>query len=317
MVLAWGLGRGRVAVLNGFGISLGDSIIGLQALDAALELEAVRGRPTLFRRTDTKPIVTALYGLAGHFAEVLPMPEDTAALERFTHVVDIRDFAFDPGFRGVAMLDYFLGHLGLMPAAVPGRLRRNRWLGPSVVPRRPPGLPERYVLFCPRASMALRDMPEAIQAAILDWLLVRTGFAVVTQGPVFCPNPRAIGIPDCTSIQELCGLVAGAEAVLSTDTAMVHLADAFSVPCLAFFVTHRPEWRVRDYPLCTPVHLPARLPEALEFARGPADLSAARAAWFARGTDLRWLPPLLDELAAPMLEAARAQSRLALRPPHP
>ena len=88
---------------------------------------------------------------------------------------------------------------------------------------------------------------------------------------------------------------------MSTDTAMVHLADAFDVPCLAFFPTHRPEWRVRDYPKCRPVALRSALPLGIEFARSPADEVLVRAAWFPHGDDLGWLDralmPLLDEPA--------------------
>ena len=77
--------------------------------------------------------------------------------------------------------------------------------------------------------------------------------------------------------------------MIATDTAMVHLADAFDVPCLAFFPTHDPAWRVRDYPRCTPVRLASALPAGIEFARDDADLAQARAAWFPDGDDLGWL----------------------------
>jgi hypothetical protein len=104
-------------------------------------------------------------------------------------------------------------------------------------------------------------------------------------------------LPRETSLAGLCGLVASAGLIVSTDTAMVHLADAFSVPCRAFFTTHQPEWRVRDYPLCRVVHLPAALPAALEFARGDDDRRAALAAWFPDGQNLGWLDRALGEVS--------------------
>ena len=86
------------------------------------------------------------------------------------------------------------------------------------------------------------------------------------------------------------GVVLAAVPALAADTGPVHLADALQRPCLAFFTTHRPQWRVRDYPLCRAIDLvPAELPPALEFYRGEQDIAAAREAWFVRGTDLDWL----------------------------
>jgi hypothetical protein len=89
--------------------------------------------------------------------------------------------------------------------------------------------------------------------------------------------------------------------VIATDTAMVHLADAFGVPCLAFFPTHAPVWRVRDYPLCTAVALPGPLPRGLEFARDDRDIAAARAGWRA---DI--VLPAVDEFLASIPDRRRS-----------
>jgi hypothetical protein len=295
----------RVAILNGFGITIGDSIIGLQALRVAQELGAIPGRPLLFRGPSVRPMVEAVYALAADFAETRPfppglVPERTLPPpwqpDHFAKLVDIRDFAFDPGFRGVAMTDYFLSHLGVVPERIDGARKRNSWLGSRIRTVVPLELPHDYVLVCPRTSIGLRDMPELIHDAILDWLLANSDAAVVTQarGPSYMVG-RVVSVPSLVSFAEMCGLVAGARLVVSTDTAMVHLADAFMIPCLAFFTTHDPQWRVRDYPLCTPVHLPpVGVPPALEFPRDAADVAAVRAAWFPDGPDLGWLHRALE-----------------------
>jgi Glycosyltransferase family 9 (heptosyltransferase) len=289
----------RIAILNGFGRTIGDSVIGLQALFAALALKAIPPAPVLFRMTSFKPIIAEIYDCAGDLAEVRPMPDAEgespggpfAPARKFFKSIDIRDFAFDPAFRGVAMIDFFLKELGLDPQSVPATLKRNSWLEPRVNRRPVPGLPQGYVLVCPGAASPLRDMPEEFHHYILRWLSVHCGRPVVTQGAA---QEGAIAVPALAGFTELCGLVASARLVISTDTGMVHLADAFSVPCLAFFTTHRPEWRVRDYPSCRPVHLPAPgIPEALEFGRNEGDLKAMQAAWWRHGLDLSWLDPIL------------------------
>ena len=256
----------------------------------------------LFRLPGLPTTTRGAYATAGDLCEVRTLSWDHATPERpyppasrFGRVIDLRDFAFDPAFRGVAMIDFFLARLGLDPGDLPPSSRRNAWLAPRL-----PAAPARrsYVLVCPQGSMTLRNMPPALHAELLRWLAAHAGRPVLTQGPAL-PG-AAETAPRAADFAALCALVAGAAAVVSVDTAMVHLADAYAVPTLALFTTHRPAWRVRDYPHCRARHFPVPgLPDALEFARDPADEVAAREAW-----------PRLDALL-PDLEAllSRAGSR--------
>ncbi len=266
----------------------------MQALAAARELGALTAPPILFRLPGLPATVQGAYAAAADLCELRTLPWANATPDRpfpgaagFARVIDLRDFAFDPAFRGVAMIDFFLARLGLDPARVPATLRRNAWLAPRLRPV-PPG--RGYVLVCPRTSMRLRDMPEALHADLLHWLAAHAGRAVLTQGT---PVAGSHAAPPAEDFAALCALVGGAALLVSADTAMVHLADACSVPTLALFTTHRPEWRVRDYPRCRALHFPVPgLPEALEFARSPADEAAAQAAW----PGLEALLPSLDLL---------------------
>ena len=302
----------RVAILNGFGRTLGDGIIGLQALHLAIQLGIIAPRPTLFRLSDLPAMIQSLYAVAD-FAQIRALPQSRATpatkfegargfdqdfdqnfdqVQDFDHVIDIRDFAFDADFQRTSMVDFFLRRLGLDPQIVPPLLRRNTWLAPRVAPQ-PPRWPDRYVLVCPRASMSLRDMPPEIHECILRH--VATIGPVVTQGSVpSALEGEVVHAPPCTTLAELCALVRHARWVISTDTGMVHLADAFEVPCLAFFPTHRPEWRVRDYPRCASIALRSVLPPGLEFARRAGDHSLAHRAWFPDGADLGWLSRVIN-----------------------
>lgn len=261
------------AIVNGFGRTLGDSIIGLQALKLALEEGALDPNPTLFRLPGLSPLIEDAYRAAADLCAVAELPWADATRDRpfapaaFDRVIDIRDFAFDPTFRGVAMIDWFLTQLGADPAAIPSARKRNTWLAPRLTPAPPPA-PPGYALLCPRTANPMRDMPDPIADAIAARLTAH-GLVVLSQATL----PRA------NNLAELAGLVAGAAAVVSADTAMIHLADALDRPCLAFFTTHRPAWRVRDYPRCHAIDLAAAVPDALEFVRDDADIAACRAAW--------------------------------------
>jgi Glycosyltransferase family 9 (heptosyltransferase) len=286
-----------VGILNGFGRTLGDGIIGLQALSVALRIHAIPPRVTLFRLPGLPIMVQAIYAVA-EFARRKTLPWEFAGKDRqidpngsVARVIDMRDFAFDPDFQQTSMIDFFLRRLGVAPNSISTSRKRNTWLAPRVAQARPL-YPPGYILVCPNSSMRLRRMPAAIHARILSEALVAG--PVVTQGQV--PDGligRATHAALYENFEELCGLVRYARLVISTDTAMVHLADAFDVPCLAFFPTHHPEWRVRDYPKCRAVMLRSALPPGIEFTREPHDDELAHAAWFPNGADLGWLAEVL------------------------
>lgn len=288
-----------IAILNGFGRTLGDGLIGLQALHIALAEGVIPELPVLFRLPGLSPVLQDLYALA-EFAEVRDLPWEKELhgsgfeeVHQFSNFIDIRDFAHDPGFRECAMIDYFLCKLGVDPAAIVGERKRNQWLAPRIkaVANKMAGEP--YVLLCPQASIALRCMPLAIQDEVIEWVRSNTSYKIVMQTYV-------------GTLRDLCSQVANASLVISTDTAIVHFADSFSVPCVGFYTTHQPEWRMRDYPLCQGVHLPLKnAPPALEFARGRHDVDAAEEAWFPQGSNFSWMHQILSKSVGQKKRGAR------------
>jgi hypothetical protein len=243
----------KLAILNGFGRCMGDTIIGLQALAVARTRGLIGLRPTVFRLPGRGPVIDGIYAAAADIVETRDLPWSDATREwsfvgatGFDRVIDIRDFAFDPRFRQVAMIDYFLRNLGVDPASVAPAERRNAWLAPRISLLE---VANKQVLVCPISNSPLRNMPEAVHTRVLDWFSAR-GVPVLTQAT----------LPLCDNLTALCNLMVGTRLVVSVDTGMVHLADALGVPCLAFFISHRPVWRVRDYPLCIPVLPPCAWP---------------------------------------------------------
>lgn len=277
-------------------MTLGDGIIGLTALAAASAAGALENRrPILVRKPlFGRRLIHQLYAAAKPLADTTWFPYRARQPRPIEDRIDMREFAFNPAFRGVAMIDFFLARLGVDPAQIPAEAKRNLWLARMLRPRRPHFLPRCYVLVCPRAAMVLRSMPPLFYRKILRDLLALQDLPIVSQGRPPLAHRRLLYCPAVASLSELAGLVSLAHLIVSTDTSIVHLADAFSVPTLAFYVTHRPEWRARDYPFCQAIHLPAALPPALEFARDAADLAIAEAAWFAPGRDLSWLTAVLS-----------------------
>jgi ADP-heptose:LPS heptosyltransferase len=140
--------------------------------------------------------------------------------------------------------------LGLaLPAGDDGRLR--------VVASPPPsGLPDRYVVVHPGASVPARAWAADRHAALVD-LLRRAGrTVVVTGGPddraltrrvARAPRPGVIDLGGATSLAELAGVLAGADAVVVGNTGPAHLAAAVGTPIVSLFAPTVPPERWAPY----------------------------------------------------------------------
>ncbi|NTX32504.1 ADP-heptose--LPS heptosyltransferase, partial [Burkholderia pyrrocinia] len=285
-------GATHVHVINGMGVTLGDSVIGLTAL-AALRAAHAGLRFTLYRPARAPRYVDALYALAADVvapSRTLPCPVE--ALPADAPCIDVGNHLYWPAFARLPMIDFFLDALGADPAAVPAAAKRNRWLARLPLPALPAAWQRPYVLFCPSASTAVRSVPPALRAAFVDRLAQRYGLPVAGFGPV--AHPAYVDVSgDATDTARFIAWVKGASLLFAPDTAALHLADGFDVPTLACFTTIGPALRVRDYPHCVPVELdvPAEL-RGLHRSERPDDLAAVEAAYRAIDWDgLAWPTP--------------------------
>ncbi|VWD14034.1 ADP-heptose--LPS heptosyltransferase [Burkholderia lata] len=283
----------HVHVINGMGVTLGDSVIGLTAL-AALRAAHPGLRFTLYRPARAPRYVEALYALAADIvapSRALPYPAD--ALPADAPCIDVGNHLYWPAFARLPMIDFFLDALGVEPASVPASAKRNRWLARLPLPalreqwRRP------YVLFCPTASTALRSVPPTLRATFVEQLVQRYGLPVAGFGPVAHSAYVDVSADAADDTARFIAWVKGASLLFAPDTAALHLADGFDVPTLACFTTIGPALRVRDYPHCVPVALdvPVEL-RGLHRSERPADLAAVESAYRAIDWDaLAWPAP--------------------------
>ncbi|AOK03343.1 ADP-heptose--LPS heptosyltransferase [Burkholderia latens] len=289
------LDYGRVTdvhVINGMGVALGDSVIGLTAL-AALRAMHPGLRFTLYRPARAPRYVDALYALAADVvapSRALPYPAD--ALPAGAPCIDVGNHLYWPAFARQPMIDFFVDALGADPAAVPAAAKRNRWLARLTLPALPAEWQRPYVLFCPTASTAVRSVPRALHAACVERLAQRYGLPVVGFGAV--AHAAYVDVSrDATDTARFLAWVKGASVLFAPDTAALHVADGFDVPTLGCFTTIDPALRVRDYPHCVPVSLdvPADL-HGLHRSERPDDLAAVESAYRAIDWDaLPWPAP--------------------------
>ena len=248
-----------VHLINGMGVTLGDSIIGLTAI-AALKEAHPRLRFVVYRPELAPAYVEALYALAsGTLIGTHALPWPIADIPRDDTRIDVGNHLFWPRFMTMPMIDFFLTALGVEPASVAAARKANRWLQTLSLPL----LPEDwrtcpYVLFCPTASTPIRSIPPSMRRELVDRLFRRFALPVLGFGEVDHPQYANVASYS-TSTAHFLAWVKQARYLLTSDTAAVHIAAGFDVPTTAFFTTVAPELRVRDYPLCRPVTL--SLPE--------------------------------------------------------
>ena len=278
-------------LLNGMGVTLGDSVIGLGAL-AWLKACHPGLRIHLYRTPHAPAFVERLYALANGLIEsVTYLPLPLAALP--ADAVDLSDFLYWPDLARVAMVDFFLHGLGVAPDSVPASAKANRWLTGLPLPTLPaPWDKTGYVLLCDQASTALRSLPAEHAAALVERIWRQYRLPVLGFHALAHPHYADV-CAHSAALDPFIAWVKSARVVVSVDSAAVHLAAGFDVPTLAVFVSIDPALRVRDYPECQALDLRSSLTDGLHASDDPAVLAQARQSW--RGalsrTDWPWPAP--------------------------
>jgi hypothetical protein len=277
-------------LINAFGVTLGDSVIGLTAL-FALRKRYPHLDVTVYRPARAPRYVQRVYELAAPaFGRIVDLPVPQASLSADALSIDLGNHLFWPRFASMPMIDFFLWALGIAPESVAADDKRNRWLArlplPAVAPREP------YVLFCPDASTPVRSVPHAMRARIVGRLWEEFGLPVLGFGAVDHPRYRDIGAQS-RDTDDFLAWIGGARYLVTSDTAALHIAAGFDVPTTAFFTTIASNLRARDYPRCAAMEFALPQLQGMHASARAADLAALADAY--REYDWRAMPFAHDE----------------------
>lgn len=279
----------HVHVINGMGVTLGDSIIGLTALHAIKRTRAAL-RFTIYRPAAAPDYVKQLYKLAAPlFGTIVELPVPLDAMPATELKIDLGNHLFWKGFTTMPMVDFFLDALGVQPEDVPAAHKTNGWLASVALPPRRGHWPRRgYTLFCPTASTPVRSIPLSVHESIVDEMWHTFEWPVLGFGAVSHPRYTDISAlsPDTA---HFLAWVANARYVVTADSAAVHIAAGYDVDSTAFFTTIAPSMRVRDYPRCDVVQL--RVPEldGIHASSRPGDLARVERAYREVRNERFWL----------------------------
>jgi hypothetical protein len=265
----------RLHLINGFGVTLGDSIIGLTAMFALKSLHP-HLTFTIYRPAHAPRYVQRLYELAAPlFGEIVSLPVALAGLPDDEPKIDIGNHLFWPRFASMPMIDFFLWAMSVAPERIASGGKCNRWLADLPLPRvnEPP-----YALLCADASTPVRSIPHAARVRMVERLTEEFDLPVLGFGAV--NHPRYRDISACShDTDTFFAWIRHARHVVTSDTAALHVAAGFDVPTTAIFTTIAASLRARDYAYCAAIEL--RLPhlEGVHASARKHDLDALERAY--------------------------------------
>ncbi|HYS66272.1 MAG TPA: ADP-heptose--LPS heptosyltransferase [Paraburkholderia sp.] len=269
----------RLHVINGMGVTLGDSIIGLTAL-AAIKRAHPGISISLYRPRKAPDYVRQLYELAQPvIGQTIDLPVPAASIPVDELRIDIGNHLFWPNFSLMPMIDFFFWSLGVSPDQLDHNAMSNDWLKGVALPSLGEDLQAgKYVLFCPVASTPVRSIPQPLHAELVERMWRKFQLPVLGFGRVEHRHYTDIThrSPDTAAFL---AWVKGARFLVTSDTAAVHIAAGFDVPTTSFFTTIPAKMRVRDYPRCIPVDLPLPALAGIQASGREADLQMVEDAY--------------------------------------
>jgi hypothetical protein len=261
-----GINPVRLAILNGFGTGLSDTLVGLTAFREVRKRMETAGMGKLevdmWVRPSGYDSAVAVAGMHGGVDRVKILPMPIEAFLKYHGYWDLGGLVDRPTVNTRCTVDFFLELMGIDPSAVPRSEKRNQ-LSLSIPVVKEVGdalrqLTRRYVILHPLGGCLERNMPAEVFRELCARLVRETDMDVASLVPLPNMHPRHVDLSALSSrgFEQYCALIKNAAGLVTVDTSAYHVADAFSVPTVAIFSTVNPELRARYYPTVECVVLP-------------------------------------------------------------
>lgn len=243
----------RIAINNGFGSSLGDSLIGISAFKHVypylkqilpdLQIDIIMG----WIHGES---VVELYKQVPEFNSIIEQNVSLADLSEYQAVIDFYGLLKLPNYGKIPVVDWYMLWMGIDIDHISARNKRNNIHIPMAdgvtMNERLGEFSGRTILLNSKASVDLRCVP-------LDWMQALTKHLLehypedrfVTLQNLDIEHPRLLDFSGKTeNINLLAALVYAVDALITPDTYTLHLADATNTPCVALYTSVSP----RRYP---------------------------------------------------------------------
>lgn len=259
----------QLNVINGMGVTLGDSIVGISVL-SAIKKENPNIKINVIRPATAPLYVEEIYNLASSVIDELHyMPYSIQKLHTAAINVDVGNQLYSPYFHIMEMHDYFIQALGLKVDDVNCSELSNKWLGTVDL-----GAPvfENYTLFAPVASTKIRSIPSIFYYDIVDMLAEREGRKVL--GFVNVDHENYVNVAKYSpQTKDFLSLIKYASSIYTCDSSALHIAAGFGVPTECIFNTIPPSLRAKYYKNCKSVYVGNK---KIELIQSSEDLNLAK-----------------------------------------
>lgn len=255
-----------INIINGLGVTLGDSIIGIGALDYIKNLNRDI-KITVIRPQSCQKYVEDVYSIASRVIDRIEyMPYDIGRLPKDAVNIDIGNQLYWEDFNVMEMHDFFLKNIGINYKKTPNIWKKNHWLQRAIPKHK--NEKYNYAIFCPNASTVLRSIPEKHHYQIVEHLhrtlkLPVVGFSDV-QHPAFS-NVMA----KCRNTYDFIKIIAQSSYVYTCDSSALHIAAGYDIPTTCIFTAIRPELRSKYYTYCESIYIGDALTERLHESECP------------------------------------------------
>ncbi len=314
----------RLLLINAFGSNLGDNLVGIGAFRHVLamlrtHLPEVSVDVLLGWHRDDRS-AGLFRGIDGIDA-LLTQGPTLAELSRYQAVFDTNTMLTLPRYGQMPTVDWYLWWMGLDPQTVPAGDKRNAVVIPpaaqAFVAAALPAFDGPRILINPKASVALRSMPDPATRRLVEHLLAAWPRAqVILIQPLAVEHPRVLDLSAAIDTADrLAAVLAQVDGLIGVDTYTQHLADATSTPAVTLFTSVSPDL-YPYYPLGEPMLLPEAqgLPAWGKMKVPPAQWARVCAAYGAAWQNLD-MRAVLDALQRAMDRKASARDQFAPRQP--
>ncbi|WP_343285555.1 glycosyltransferase family 9 protein [Klebsiella pneumoniae] len=241
----------KVTIINGLGVTLGDSIIGISALHAIKSINPDI-HITLIRPEHCQDYVEQIYHMAsGIIDKLLYLPFDISKINHTDVNIDMGNQLYWEDFDSIEMHDFFLTNLGINPKSINDNIKNNSWLLNTDVPDFDLG---EYILFCPNASTKIRSIPSRFHVEIVEELSHEFGIKVLGFNDVDHPNFFNISNISSDTLS-FAGIIKHACFLYTCDSSALHLGAGFNIPTRCIFTTVKPELRSLYYTKCESIYI--------------------------------------------------------------